>query len=162
MWKMNIATEQRYVNTYSPQESHAKCVYIHRFRHLNCNLCKYTFARGNMLAFAALAFIRVFWVKAALKGPTHCTAQPYLAILISTGYLFYRLQIGRCTSLADVWRESVRRRRCRRGGMKDELGDDTCLSWTRELYKMFSVIVSWVNRYRQTLPSTNIWAFCCI
>lgn len=148
MWKMNIATKQRCANTYSPQESHAnlpKYVYIWRLRHLSYNLCKYTFTHGNTLASAALDLISgilcsLSWREPVAVWSRNCAAQSYPAILISTGYLFYRLQIGRCASLADAWWERVSVRWSRRGGMTDKLRNEAYLGWTEELNNMFSDI----------------------
>lgn len=82
MWKMNIATKQRYANTYSPQESHGKLpkyVYIWKFRLLSYNLCKYTFTHGNMLESAALALISGILCKVGPEGnQSQCRAETVL------------------------------------------------------------------------------------
>lgn len=55
-----------------------------------------------MLAFAALALISAIQCKVGPEGSKSCNPSSHPAILISMGYLFYSLQIGRSALLVDV------------------------------------------------------------
>lgn len=59
-----------------------------------------------MLAFAAWALISGIQYEVGPEGSKLCNPLSHSAILISMGYLFYSLQIGRSALLVDVWWES--------------------------------------------------------